>query len=659
LRIATTDGSTVPIELGCARSGADHSAVTASVGHSPMKQILMAYAAESASIPADIRKMKADLSGNVSLCERWADKDATQFGGLDEVVLFFSAGVPSPGGVEATQDGTPVLDEKTRAAIPADVDVLMVVSTPDDRKSLPVDLNKYDSLALSVRSEREALLCRIAHEPVRARSRVKVDAASAIFKVTTGIVATLVGSLDRTRDFLVANLPEPVPLIVHFAMVATVVALLFTGLFALVRIAYGQTRQLLGKTDTAEISGGRGWMKWAVVGSIAVAVAAFGFTWFPNPPSIDRIVVKHLAEWAHTLKDSQDTGGGILRKGDDDAVQVWTTAQALAGVMDDSLASSIFSRDDYHSALNFIDRARIDGRLSETPAASPEGWGYFEPFRWGVTEVAAWVALCHVRQLRMHNLKPPLSVDEKTSAQRDIRAIVTLLLTRQIERTGAFSPIVERDDRYARTYSTIMSMWAVGEALHPDLGIYAPGEIPPIEQRLRRAMAWIVSTADTDGWKPNPGNHTRERAPLGLTAQTLFVVHRMPFHIDSGTAAALSKVEGMLLHGSPAWRSRGVETNDRAPDSDRYLLPTDRVTEGSTFLWYPWAVALMRVLVEDPSLSQDDHKMAVEMLQHLRGRVGEYGEFAVNEYNYVPSEGLISYTWPVTSPVQGAQSPPN
>jgi hypothetical protein len=63
---------------------------------------------------------------------------------------------------------------------------LVVVRHTNEADWLPDDLKGLRRFDLSSPDGHEALLCRLVHEPVSPRSRLKDDAASAAFKVVMG-----------------------------------------------------------------------------------------------------------------------------------------------------------------------------------------------------------------------------------------------------------------------------------------------------------------------------------------------------------------------------------------------------------------------------------------------------------------------------------------
>jgi hypothetical protein len=118
----------------------------------------------------------------------------------------------------------------------------------------------------------------------------------------------------------------------------------------------------------------------------------------------------------------------------------------------------------------------------------------------------------------------------------------------------------------------------------------------------------------------NPANPTDEKPFLGLTAQTLYVLDRVPFSIDKKSQRKVAEVKRFLLRTASEWAKGRLNANDRMHDADRYLYPTQYVTEGSTFLWYPWCVGLTRSLSTDPALTEKERRMAANILKQLRAR---------------------------------------
>jgi hypothetical protein len=282
-----------------------------------------------------------------------------------------------------------------------------------------------------------------------------------------------------------------------------------------------------------------------------------------------------------------------------------------------------------------------------------EGWGYYEQFEWGVTEVAAWVAIAHIQSLRTTNPVVWKTEQDRERVKQRIKEVTRHIQERQIPQIGAFTPIADTSDfAFARTYSTIMAIWAIAEAASPDLGIFSQSELPALETSMRDAMEWLRDKAITDksgipGWKLNPSNPTGEEPFLGLAAQTLCIIGRLPIRLDLESQTKFTGMRKRLLAAADQWAGRHLRDNDRMHDADSYLYPTSKVIEPSTFLWYPWSVSLMRSLSEDPAMTPKQQAEAKKWLKRLRARAGEFGRVVSMDYNYVGAEALLGFAWPM------------
>ena len=145
----------------------------------------------------------------------------------------------------------------------------------------------------------------------------------------------------------------------------------------------------------------------------------------------------------------------------------------------------------------------------------------------------------------------------------------------------------------------------------------------------------------------NPANPTDEEPFLGLTAQILSVLGRVPIDIDRQSKIELARVKRYLLATASHWTRRSLQDNNRMHDSDCYFYLTHYVIEPSTCLWYPWGVSLMRSFSTDPALTKRDHNIAAKWLKRLQARAGEFGKFVDSEYNYVAAEALLGFRWPM------------
>ena len=689
-----------------------------------MKKAVVVSARESARVPDRVKKLRVDLSRHVEILQLPPESLDRGLAWLAEVaesadfliVCFTSAHEATSEEEAQAQAGRYLaLNAQERSVVPDRLRVIVALGSGRDRPHVPSDLKAFRCFDMSSSDGYDALLCRLVHEPLSedsATDRATTptwQAGTGAFKVVMGLAATIVGNQDRMRDFLVSNLGNAA-WIVHWMMVVAVLALVITGVAALLRAAFDFARPAV-EPRMAMLASLRS-ARWKVPAFVVASVLAalFAVRYFPRSPSIDGIVEKHLGELSRRLVESQMASGAFREHHDQGVGQAWPSAQALAGLL--ASQPTALSSKDYQRAFLFLRRTRIgDFRLRPevtheaisdispavasididrfpkgTPtlafaydmfaligggqelaardvaqldtatdrlfsgAVNNQGWGYFEQFDWGVTEIAAWVGVALAEALRANDGTLVLSPEERGGARDQLRSIIALLRSRQVPNSGGFSPIADlsRPD-FIRTYSTTMALWAMAEAASPQTHAFKADELDEIHQSMRDGVRWLGRTALADGWKVNPENPVSAKPFLGLTAQTLFVLERLRIPIDQTSEQKFSQVRRSVLDSSDSWLSRAVDVNDRTHDSDRYLFPTTYVTEGSTFLWYPWTVALMRSMAADTRAERENEAAtAARFLQKLRARAGEFGNFAVaeKEYNYVAAEGLIGFGWP-------------
>lgn len=711
-----------------------------------MRKVILAYADESQRVHGPVKKLRNDIAGHVEIIEpdsdalpavspaEWVTKNASK---ADFVVIFFaeipiqsavkllvavplgeeqpvvaSAGTPA----DRTSDNAISLTVDERAKLPDHPTILVAVFQSEDRDKLPPDLNTEPGACFDLSSSngREALLCRLVHEPVDKRAIRKElleDAAAGAFRLVIGVAMLLLGMYSKTDEILIPTLGLRVAQGVHYCIAAGVLVLLFTGMVALFRLAFYSLRSVM--VIDRPLPGGRKVWQSIAMGCAAIFVTFVAFKYFPHPPQIKNLVDTQVRAWDQRLEESQYHDGGIREHHDQGVAQVWISSQALCGLLS-SQPTWAMPAAKVRRVFTFIERARIsplelqpdaraelarqltgsvkqadftnltqrfptfamaidmielegggmplDAKVVDSieqqkaslfkTTPSGEGWGYFEQWEWGVTEVAAWVALAEIQSLRAN--QPAIwQKTERDGVKLRIREVIQLIGKRQLPSEGGFSPIADTSNAsLARTYSTMMSVWAMAEAVSPDLGIYDDAGVDALQLPMQRAIQWLELNATSNGWKVNPKNPA-EQELFGLTAQTLCILGRVPARIGISTTAEakFASVKRVLLDSAETWTKRSVSANDSIHDADRYLHSGDRVIEGSTILWYPWGVALMRSLSTDPALSTSERATAAKWLHQLNIRITDYGHWIAlegkSQFNYVPGEALIGCNWPM------------
>ena len=225
----------------------------------------------------------------------------------------------------------------------------------------------------------------------------------------------------------------------------------------------------------------------------------------------DRYLVQRSDDWRHRLLTFVDPETGGVRDGNDPPnLQAWTTAQTVVGVLGsvgyDAQKLTPLQKNQVRGAVNFLESVRMP--------PPEEGWGYFTRRTPAITEIAAWATLAQLASVRS-NLWDP---EERVTVWGRILRDVNLIVSRQAK-SGGWSPIRDLRDDNARTYSTVMALWALSAAF--DQGIRSE---PAIGSAVR-GMDWLLNERHEQlGWLPNPRRRYQTEEFPGLTAQALVVL---------------------------------------------------------------------------------------------------------------------------------------
>jgi hypothetical protein len=77
------------------------------------------------------------------------------------------------------------------------------------------------------------------------------------------------------------------------------------------------------------------------------------------------------------------------------------------------------------------------------------------------------------------------------------------------------------------------------------------------------------------------------------------------------------------------------------PDADVSLRPTQRMLEGSTFLWFPWTLAVVSDLAVDSELSGDQRQHAGQARDSLFAKHDEVIGSVDSALTYEVAENLL------------------
>lgn len=328
-------------------------------------------------------------------------------------------------------------------------------------------------------------------------------------------------------------------------------------------------------------------------------------------------------------------------------VQAWTSAQCLVALLSGPLNAQ--QREAAKRGLEYLARTRIPG----------QGWGIQPGDPRGLTEVNAWVALAEIMSLAPHNERLLTGQERAVMASR-IFLELDELVARQ-NNDGGWGP-APRSNRpeYNRTYSTVMALWAMIEARSSKL--LRSDSRWRYDQAINNGATWLIASYRENqrgigGWYPNPNIKVPSGDFAGLTAQALFVLHRVEDafpHLGSRPTLVRAQEEFLKLardggNGFERLAERDVGKNARAHDSDRYFRGIETVlpdwkgfhAESSTFLWYPWALMALSEIEADEADGPAIQGKARLMRETLLRRSSEAVQMASEDQVIYPSAELL------------------
>jgi hypothetical protein len=393
------------------------------------------------------------------------------------------------------------------------------------------------------------------------------------------------------------------------------------------------------------------------VAAVSAAVLCVVNIYFlPRQP--DRKVLIPTDDWSNRIAKSQASNGGIYAKASDPSAptQVWTTAQALLGLIADQEHLDQSKIHVIHSAFQYIEKNRHPAPAADKPNEFDEGWGLFEKSKHSTTEIAAWVTLAHIRSLEssIRIWEPVQAATIRDRVKRDL----ALILQRQ-SNDGGWRPIKQDGPKFTRTYSTAMALWSLIEARRSkDLRETIGTKYDP---QISTGIDWLLKNYTTIkpdgvtpqklGWVPNPNRTGQREQFAGLTAQVLFVLSRIeaysPFKERLRENAELLEYKRAFLENDQL-ASRFVCSNDRIHDFDLSFTGPDTldfVLEGSTLLWFPWSYAALSALANDGALTPQEQAKALSLRKSiLDSKVEEISKFVDDEFMYVLAEHLYCFS---------------
>ncbi len=345
---------------------------------------------------------------------------------------------------------------------------------------------------------------------------------------------------------------------------------------------------------------------------------------------------KKTEAWTDGAFAAQVANGGMksVTAGAQTTTQAWTTAQALTGLL-----TTARNLDAYvpkiRSAFEFIEKLRR--------TKPSEGWNYYgnaNPFT--VTEINCWVTLANIKSLdsSTHIWSDSERADIMNRVDSDLAEIA-----RRQDAGGGWRPIAEDNPDFVRTYSTVVALWALAEAAQSPAIRDRVGT--RYDQAMRRGVSWLLQNYKAgQGWVQNPQRTGQKDRFDGLTAHALFVLARAETIPDLAylkNDQTYRTARKDFINNKELAAKSIEKDNSSVPDADVHFAGSEFMSEGSTFLWFPWTLLELTQLSLDKDLSDEERQAAkqlrLEILNENAERFDQYVETA--NLTYLLAENLF------------------
>jgi hypothetical protein len=190
-----------------------------------------------------------------------------------------------------------------------------------------------------------------------------------------------------------------------------------------------------------------------------------------------------------------------------------------------------------------------------------------------------------------------------------------------------------------------MAIWTLVEARKsPAISARIGGKY---DENIRRGINWLLrSYKEGQGWVPNPNRVGQKDRFDGLTAHALFVLSQADAigafaYIKNDNTYRTARQDFIRNKQFATWSIEG--NNSHMPDADLRFVNTEFLAEGSTFLWFPWALAELTRISVDDSMTEDERKAAAQLRHDLFDANADKLENYVETANlmYVLAENLF------------------
>ena len=321
------------------------------------------------------------------------------------------------------------------------------------------------------------------------------------------------------------------------------------------------------------------------------------------------------------LRMTQDlSGGGFFSTTRSDAnADAWTTGQALKA----ELLSGSYDPNRVKQAFSYIEQQRLEDGFNMYLGTTTR------PFI--RTEAAAWVAIAYLQSLTSANLwtkgERPDIVDRTTKTLQTI-------ISQQAQK-GGWAPVPTLKG-HERTYATMMSTWALTEALlSPDIPVEAKQSYGAA---FELGVQWLIRHyEDKIGWEEDPHHKLNDPYP-GLTYQVLFVLERAQLVAGHNAFKDLEEFHKIKAGIKDLIQPAEVKDTTAVPPSN---IMIDNYPCWADVLAYPWLLSALPPLIADPDISPENRRYLKGVLKQERAKIHELPASLIKTETWKIAEDLI------------------
>jgi len=453
-----------------------------------------------------------------------------------------------------------------------------------------------------------------ADQPVAPPENVKAQAVrTALWAVGVTLLSNVANILKQLRD-VIESVEQLQRFAMHHLWVSGVVlsVVVIWGNVLLFRFLYQRLRRRIPTAYKVLASA----VCVALVAIILISNLFAVKSLLQNPIQVQRELVSELA----TVQDIYQ--GGFRNSTTPEGIQdIWTTGQSLKA----TLLAGTYNPARIKQAFSYIESNRqSDGFLVGLGPGST-------PFI--RTESAAWVAVAYLESLS----KSDLWIDsERATSIRQTEITLQVVAAQQDHASGGWGPVPGSATTHARTYATMMAVWALTEALlSKDIPNQTKEDLGPA---FDAGVSWLISHYQSNvGWEEDPRYPLGKSFP-GLTYQVLFVLERA--QMVSGHNS---------FKDTEAYRRMKREfknTIHRAEVEDLASVPTSYIMVGEYSCWadvlsYPWLLSVLPVLIDDPDVPFEDQRYLRGVLRDELSKVPELPSALLRVETWQLAEDLI------------------